>query len=173
MIFYTVFAVLFSAWIIILTVWDLKPGKEKTVSKCDRWTAVGGLILFVCGTAGVAVSYFTCADRELAAWVKDTVFTYSYVFVPVFMLLFAVGIITVLASARSTVLRKKAVHKLRIIMIAVSSLFLICLNYLAFIGENEKLPLAVCLAAIGAGLSSVMRFAALTERKIYISGDNK
>lgn len=171
MIWYSVFAVLFSAWVILLAVWGEKDGTRVRASAGDRWTSAAGGILAAAGTAGVLITYFTYPDREFAGWFRDTALAYLYVIAPVFVLLFAVGVISSLSSSRNPSLKKKAVHKLRIIMIAASSLFLVCLNYISFIGSNDKAPLTLYLLLFGAGLSAVMRAASVIERKIYHSGD--
>ncbi len=82
-----------------------------------------------------------------------------------FVLLFAVCAVTSLLSLKNEKLSGGIAHKLRVVMIAVSAVFILITSYVAYIAATGEALLEIYLIAGGAGLACLMRLCALIEKK--------
>ena len=158
---YTVAAIILSVWTVVLAIMGARDKTKKAARTGDIVTSCVGAVLFAVGLALV----LSISGGECGEWVRPTAKTFFTVLIPVFALLLTVCIVTSIVSSFNKKLQSGFAHKLRVIMISASSVFLLMLSFLGYIGENESAPLDLYLYMTGAGLACVMRVCSIIENR--------
>lgn len=158
----TILLLVISAWTIALAILGERKSTCVFASRANATTAIVGLVSVVVSAVATAVLLANTEGEDVIEWTEAVVKLFASAIVPVFALLFAICTITSLISRRNERLRGGVPHKLRVIMIAVSSIFIAITAYIAYVaGVTDSVT--HCLVAGGAGLSCVMRACALIE----------
>lgn len=161
----TVLLILVSAWVVALTVLGERERTKKLARKCDIITSAVGVAAVIGGIVASRAALMNLPAGDFLDWASATEKTFYLILFPVFALLFAVCAVTSAMSYANRKLRHGFTHKLRVVMIAVSSVFLSVLSYVGYIGTNETLPLDLFFVITGAGLSCAMRVCSIIENR--------
>lgn len=158
----TILSLVIAAWTIALAILGERKNTCVFARRANAATALVGFVSVVVSVIATAVLLAKTEGEEMIEWTTSVVKLFASAILPVFVLLFAVCTITSLMSRRNERLRGGVPHKLRVIMIAVSSIFIAITAYFAYVaGVTDSVT--HCLVAGGAGLSCVMRACALIE----------
>ncbi len=139
------------------------------------------LINTIVGAAGAVLAlgaYFVAlasinndsAGNEWTSWASDMFVGFFNLALPVFLVLFAVIVLTSLTSLANKRLLKGFMAKLRVITpIAVSALLLIITYFYAPATANETVPLDLYIYIAGIGLALAMRLTYAVEYTVQFS----
>lgn len=165
----TVAAIVLSVWTVLLAVLGEREKTKLFARRANICTAAAGAVLLALSgiaSAAVAARLPEGSGRE---WTVSIIVTFFAALLTLFVLLFAVCAVTSLISRKNEKLSGGLAHKLRVAMIAISSIFILVTSYLAYIAAAEEAPLEIYLIAGGAGLACLMRLCALIEKKTEIN----
>ena len=160
----TVLLILISAWTVFLAVIGEREKTKKLARRFDLITSAAGALTVLGGAAALMITV-SRSDGDLADWAMDTAKAFAAVITAVFALLFVICVVTSMLSWANPKLKSGFPHKLRIVMIAVSTVFIMVVNYFSYIGAGNELALDIFFIMIGAGLACVMRLCSIVENR--------
>ena len=155
----------FTVWTILLAVFG---EREKTRDRAKKFDLLTGLCGIAAAVAGFVISLVLIQNvpSEVGTeWVAESFRVCVTVSVTAFVLLFMICAVTSFVSFANPKLRGGFSHKIRIIMIAVSGVFVLTLSFLGYIASNDHVPLDKTIIIFDAGLGLMMRFCSLIENK--------
>ena len=162
---YTILVIILALWNAVLAVLGEREKTKKLARRGDIITAVVGVIAAVAGVIIALVAVSKQPAGDFADWAKGVEKTFFTIILPVFGILFLICVLTSLMSWANKKLSGGFPHKIRVIMIAVSAVFILGLSLVSYIATNDTLPLDAYLFAVGAGLACVMRVCSIIENR--------
>lgn len=174
MLVYSLAALLVSAWAIYLLIAGEKEENKTKVNLFDKYTSVAGAALCLVSAAVIVVKLITLRnDPEAFDFIKEASVTYLLTVGAVFLLLFLVAIIATLSASANRKMKTVMMHRLRALMFALSTVFIMTINYIAFIADSHVFSLHVFLLTFGCGLALMMRIPAVIESRVIDNGERK
>lgn len=171
MIFIIISVILIAAFIFLTVAASKNPKKIGTYRAVNTAAGIIGVLILI---GSYLTGYLSINsennDPEWASWAGDMFYIYYDLTIRVFLILFALVIVSTLLSLTNKKSRDGFFRKIRIITpVAISVLLLLITHFYAPATANDVLPLHVIIYFSGIGEALAMRFAYTLEYTLDIA----